>query len=211
MNGLTLGRVLNGKPWQELQLKLVEAYNQPGRYYHNLLHIAAMLNFLESQRRQSHRLELELAVWFHDAVYYPTRGDNEESSAAMASVELRNIHVPDDVILTVNKLIMLTKGHGVSKAKEYHEQIFLDADLMVLAQPWPEYLAYAQAIRKEFGSIRFDYYAKGRSEFLKKFLKRKKLYSHIFWAEDAARENMKKEIKILERSIRENSHISWVL
>src|SRR5688572_17453494 len=47
---------------------LVKAYADPGRYYHNLDHLAAVLAELDAPDEEA-RPRVELAVWFHDAVY----------------------------------------------------------------------------------------------------------------------------------------------
>ena len=45
---------------------LVKAYGAPDRYYHNLDHLASVLAELDAA---GERPALELAAWFHDAVY----------------------------------------------------------------------------------------------------------------------------------------------
>ena len=61
--------------------RLVQAYGEPHRHYHTLTHIVKMLNALrEFGKDLQHHEEVELAIWFHDAVYDPQRTDNEEAS-----------------------------------------------------------------------------------------------------------------------------------
>jgi predicted metal-dependent HD superfamily phosphohydrolase len=59
---------------------IIEAYNKPGRYYHNLDHISHMLSLIPSTH--PHQRELTLATWFHDCVYDPQaqHGENERAS-----------------------------------------------------------------------------------------------------------------------------------
>jgi predicted metal-dependent HD superfamily phosphohydrolase len=57
-------------------------YNEAHRAYHTLTHIDSMLT-LDGRGRIVESDAIELATWFHDAVYDPTRSDNEERSAEM--------------------------------------------------------------------------------------------------------------------------------
>jgi predicted metal-dependent HD superfamily phosphohydrolase len=74
---------------------LVAAYSAPDRHYHNLEHLAEMF-------RVAARLTLitddpsavQLAVWFHDAVYDPRASDNEARSADLAATLLGPVGVP---------------------------------------------------------------------------------------------------------------------
>src|SRR5437763_566250 len=71
-----------GSPVFEL---LAAAYSAPERHYHNLEHleevfrVAARLGTLTDDPGP-----LQLAIWFHDAVYDARAGDNEARSADLA-------------------------------------------------------------------------------------------------------------------------------
>ena len=58
--------------------KLVAAYSAKGRFYHDRGHVEACLRHLETCRGQVAPLpEVELALWFHDAVFQPLSSGNE--------------------------------------------------------------------------------------------------------------------------------------
>src|SRR5215469_15140333 len=68
--------------WYE---KLAHAYGGPHRYYHNQQHIGDCLVEFDHARNLATQPEaVELAIWFHDAVYDPKASDNEEQSAELA-------------------------------------------------------------------------------------------------------------------------------
>ncbi len=67
---------------QSIYRELASLYSQPHRYYHNLHHIAECLAEFDSVRHlASQPVAVELAIWFHDAIYDTRAQDNEERSA----------------------------------------------------------------------------------------------------------------------------------
>ena len=65
--------------------ELAAAYAEPARFYHTLDHVAAVLGTnAELADLARDPAALQLAAWFHDAVYDPRASDNEERSAALA-------------------------------------------------------------------------------------------------------------------------------
>ncbi len=69
---------------------LVSRYADPQRAYHTLDHITDCLRHFDAVRHlAAWPAAVELAIWFHDAIYDPQRGDNETRSAELAEVTLR--------------------------------------------------------------------------------------------------------------------------
>ncbi|RVD62485.1 hypothetical protein EN750_21345, partial [Mesorhizobium sp. M7A.F.Ca.ET.027.03.2.1] len=66
-----------------LKSELLALYRAPGRHYHNLSHIEAMLALAGDCRELlGDPQAIEAAIWFHDAVYDSKAKDNEAQSAA---------------------------------------------------------------------------------------------------------------------------------
>jgi predicted metal-dependent HD superfamily phosphohydrolase len=179
---------------------LVAAYSSPGRVYHTLEHIQAMLQWIESLRDQAHDLAaLQLSVWFHDSVYDPHAADNEEQSAAYAQSTLSHLGLPPSIIQIVARMILSTKTHQAGN-DDVDYQILLDADLAILGAPSAEYENYARAIRKEYSWVAEAAYRTARVKVLQTFLQRSRIYwtEPMFVAlEGQARENMRREIATL--------------
>ena len=70
---------------EALRAELEAAYEEPQRHYHTLEHLGECLALFERHRTHAERpAEVELALWFHDAVYAIGRADNEARSAEWA-------------------------------------------------------------------------------------------------------------------------------
>ena len=71
----------------ELFYRLIYYYEQPGRYYHTLFHIKdCLVKFDEVKRLLEEPDVVELAIWFHDAIYefWTKPNENEQFSASLA-------------------------------------------------------------------------------------------------------------------------------
>jgi predicted metal-dependent HD superfamily phosphohydrolase len=126
--------------------ELQAAYGDPARHYHTGKHIAAMLDgarALDFKDRDAARL----AIFFHDAIYDPARGDNERRSADLLKRKLSGI-LPADRIGRAAAMIEATAGHQATGDPD--TDLVLDLDMAILGQPWPVYEAYAQGVRAEY-------------------------------------------------------------
>lgn len=155
--------------------RLAEAYREPQRHYHTQQHMGECLVELDEASHLAQRLaEVELALWFHDAVYDPQAADNEERSAELAKQFLREGGSADQLAGRVEQLILMTKTHQAQGDAD--GGILLDIDLSILGRAEHRYFEYEQQIRQEYAWVPTPVFAAKRVEILEKFLCRDCLY-----------------------------------
>lgn len=174
----------------------VARYSEPHRAYHTLEHVAHCLDELDAIRSFVSDFDaMELALWYHDAIYDPRAKDNEERSAALAVNMVRNASLPDELGQSVTKFIMATK-HSVVSADG--DALFLvDIDLSILGQAKDRFDEYERQIRKEYEWMSEDAFIAGRSAILKSFLDRSNIYATQFFRdkyEMQARKNIARSL-----------------
>jgi predicted metal-dependent HD superfamily phosphohydrolase len=173
-------------------------YKENTRYYHNWDHIKAMIKGLDNYPEEiNDRLSIELAIWFHDAIYVPLRKDNESRSAKFFYEQL-STYLPIERVRKVMTYIEATKSH--TKTTDRDLQLLLDLDLAILGQPSTVYQNYSKNIREEFGYAPDIFYKIGRKRVLKKFLDLSNIYQTSFFREqleEQARENIRVELESL--------------
>lgn len=173
--------------------ELDAAYDQAHRAYHDLRHVESTLNaylFLADDLGTETGARVVLALVYHDAVYEPRAGDNEERSAAFARRALGTVGIEESDLLEIERLILLTQRHA---ADDPVGALVIDADLAVLQGTPEEYDAYAAAIRREYAFVPEAAYREGRVRVLEGLLGRR-LFTSPLLDEDAARANMTREI-----------------
>jgi predicted metal-dependent HD superfamily phosphohydrolase len=179
---------------------LVAAWSEPHRRYHDLAHLAAVLGLIGRLEGATDPDAVRLAAWYHDAVYEPTRQDNEQVSAQRARAGLRGL-VPDERIAEVERLVLLTAGHDPEPG-DANGAVLCDADLAVLAGPPDAYAAYASAVREEYGHLSDEDFTAGRIAVLESLLALPVLYrtpeAARQWT-DTARANLTAELTLLRR------------
>jgi predicted metal-dependent HD superfamily phosphohydrolase len=82
-------------PDDELYRALIGRYSERHRRYHVVRHLDECFDRLDEARGLADRLsEVELALWFHDAVYEVRNTDNKEQSASWAQVAAERAGLP---------------------------------------------------------------------------------------------------------------------
>ena len=183
--------------WYE---NLTRAYAEPQRHYHNQQHIADCLAEFDSARHLAQQpAAVEFALWFHDAVYEPKAGDNEERSAAMARSCLEASGL-SSLSATVCGLVMATKSHTTETGPD--AALIVDVDLSILGQGERRFAEYEAQIRDEYLSVPRLIFNFKRAGILKSFLARERIYATGFFAakyEQQARRNLERSIGQLKR------------
>ena len=141
--------------------------------------------------------ELQLAAWFHDAIYSPHRHDNELRSAALARLRLRHAGLSRDAREFVAHAVLATAKHDVVDAEIAP---LIDADLAILGANAEPYRRYADAIRDEYAFVPSDRFRSARACFLNTMLGRSEIFrtpiAHARF-EFRARQNLRKELATL--------------
>lgn len=186
----------DGTLWYE---KLTRAYAEPQRHYHSQQHIAECLTEFDGAKHLAQQpVAVELALWFHDAVYDPRAENNEEQSAAMASSCLETGGA-SRLAVTVSDLVMATKLHGTEAGPD--AALMVDVDLSILGQCEQRFAEYEAQIREEYHWVPELIFNSKRAEILERFLVRSRIYATDFFAakyEQKARRNLEGSIQHLK-------------
>jgi predicted metal-dependent HD superfamily phosphohydrolase len=152
--------------WSEVK----NAYMQSHRYYHTLSHLSFMYDELKKCASEIDDIDAMIfALFYHDIIYNPQKGDNEEKSASLATDRLSQLNTPSEFSTQVSTMILKTKNH--EEAESADGNLFLDADLAVLGTEKSKYQAYAKSIRKEYSVYPDFLYKPGRLKVIEHFLK----------------------------------------
>ncbi len=112
---------------------LVARYSEPHRAYHTLEHIEHCLSEFEQVRQLIANPDaVELALWFHDAIYNTRTKDSEARSAELALKAMRSFSLPDRIGQLVASLIMATTHTAIPTDPD--TQLFVDIDLSIFGQ-----------------------------------------------------------------------------
>ena len=172
--------------------KLRAAYGERHRHYHTGEHINQCLAELDSVRHLAHEPdEIELALWFHDAVYVTRSKDNEAKSAKWAIEFLAHNAVDAGRAQRVHALIMATT-HDASP-DDPDARLLIDIDLSILGADQESFDRFEENVRKEYWWVPRPLFRRTRATILQSFLDRSSVYGSAYFRdrlENAARRNL---------------------
>lgn len=121
-----------------------------------------------------HPAEVEMALWFHDAVYDLRATNNESKSAEWAATELAAAGVES---LSVTRVVdhILATGHKALPVGT-DQKLLVDIDLSILGAPRSRFLQYEEQVREEYRWVPMFLYRQKRRGILSEFLAREPLY-----------------------------------
>lgn len=174
-----------------LWIQLSELYGETHRHYHHLGHIASSL--AEFDAAGSNNSLIEGAIWFHDVIYDPKRGDNEAASIAWFLDATASWLDPRSAT-AITRLIEAT-DFRLPLSDEPDCRLMVDIDLSILSASPETYGDYSQAIRREYAHVSDEAFRAGREKVMAGFLERPIYRTEWFIGrEERARENIVREL-----------------
>ena len=183
--------------------QLVAAYSEPQRHYHTLQHLRECMALFDAAAPLARRpAEVELALWFHDAVYDPRAQDNEERSAEWTRGAVRAAGCDPELAERVAALVLSTRHDAAPVTDGPDVELLLDVDLAILGSAPGRFEESSRQIRVEYAHVPEAEYRTGRSRILRGFLARERIYrTDVFHdsLEAKARANLEGALRELER------------
>jgi len=191
-----VGDKRRGAVWRAIFDDVCARYGAAERRYHTLEHVEACLRLLDGVRGRAGDADaIELAIWFHDAVYDSRRSDNEACSARLAEDALGRLGVARGIRERVGSLILATRHDG--RVADADGGLMVDIDLAILGQPAAVFDAYEAGIRFEYEWVAEAAFRAGRAKVLRGFLERPSIYATEYFRgklEEAARGNIMRSL-----------------
>lgn len=201
---------------------LTTLYAQPHRHYHNINHINDCLTELENIPAKlitdTEREIVEVAIWYHDAVYNPYSRKNEINSAALYSQRSYRTAfgkaVYDAIIATGFHTITQTADRMIyiDSGMPLTTQVMLDIDLSGFGKPWNICKRHSENIYMEYPNTSTLEFYQGRIKFLETINARESLYYTDYFKEKyhkQSKENIDVEIKIAKEIIGDYNQVNW--
>jgi predicted metal-dependent HD superfamily phosphohydrolase len=179
--------------------ELIARYSETHRKYHTLQHLNECIAKLEAALELAeHPGEVEIGLWFHDAVYDVKRQDNELQSALWAKSSTLEAGATPQCADRICALVMATQHAARPSSRD--EQLLVDIDLSILGAPQERFDEYELQIRQEYAWVPDGLFHRKRRAILEDFLARPFIYCTSYFRsafEAAARENLRRSISRL--------------
>jgi predicted metal-dependent HD superfamily phosphohydrolase len=175
-------------------------YSEPHRRYHTQQHLAECFEKVQAIiSLAEYPAEVNVGLWFHDAIYDTQRHDNEERSADWARNAARELGASAESAQRIHDLIMFTRHAAAPVGID--AEVLVDADLSILGAPPARFQEYEAQVRDEYGWVPDATFRSGRAKILKEFLGRPHLFCTARFRERyeaQARRNLKHSLENLD-------------
>lgn len=175
---------------------LIARYKEQHRAYHNLRHIEECFDALAPASHLACRLaEVQLALWFHDAIYDPRAVNNEVESAGLAQRSVLLAGLDEEEADRIASIVLATRHED--PAVTLDARLAADVDLAILASPSRRFREYQSSIRAEYSFVPVEEFNRRRREILEGFLSRPAIYQTDWFRERfemSARANIGNEL-----------------
>lgn len=168
-------------------------FSEPSRFYHGWSHLTHCLREFDRAADQMEMPDIvELAIWFHDAVYVPGALDNEQLSADLFRQWAKTSFSPTLVDKVCHFILITMHRHPPENDDTSY---IVDIDLSSFGDQWSDFLQDTRNVRKEQAHIPDSIYYPAHARFLNMLLDRPRIFHTDFFFncyEESARRNIKR-------------------
>jgi predicted metal-dependent HD superfamily phosphohydrolase len=185
-------------PDPRLHDELIARYSEAHRKYHTPQHLEECSKSSMSPRASRAPAEIELALWFHDAIYNVKRHDNEKKSADWARASALDAGTPAEACNRVHALVIATRHKAVPHGSD--AEILVDIDLSILGAVPERFDQYERQVREEYAWVPEFVFRRERKAILKEILARPRIFSSTHFRdryEQQARSNIERSLERL--------------
>jgi predicted metal-dependent HD superfamily phosphohydrolase len=129
----------------------------------------------------NHSAEIEISLWFHDAIYDPRQHDNEKQSARWAVQVAQKIGLSLNIAERLRSLILATRHDAIPETPD--AKTLVDIDLAILGTSEERFDLYERQVRQEYHWVSEDEFCQARRQILNRFLARPVLYNTTYFQE----------------------------
>ena len=170
--------------WEDLRLpehepsvfhEILHRYAEPHRAYHTAQHLQECRESFERARAGAEDPgAVQIALWFHDAVYDTHRSDNEDRSAEWAVRVLAGAGASNVLKDSVRSLIHATT-HGTAPGSR-DAALTADIDLSILGATPARFDEYERQVRREYAWVPEFAFRRARTRILRELQARPRIY-----------------------------------
>lgn len=179
---------------------LLGCYDEPKRHYHTFKHIEFCLSLFDQVRDICANADaVELAIWFHDAVYNFPLLDNEKLSADYF-MRMSEKSLADDLRQNIYQQIVVTDHKP--RPLNQDQQLLVDIDLSSFGRPWEQFLKDGANVRLELAYQDDDVFYQQQIGFMKQLVARVNFYYTPWFQnkfEHTARANLSRYLESLSQ------------
>lgn len=187
---------------RRLYADLVEYYGQAHRRYHTFEHIRHCLRQVDRiPDDYADRDAVELAIWFHDAIYEIGDPMNERNSEQWFRSQAAD-DLPEAMVEQVSRLILATEHQR--PPEQIDACYVVDIDLSSFGLPHDEFIVDSQLVRDEATHLSDDEFFAGQRKFLGALLQRQRVYQTDLFNriyEEQARSNIRSTLEKIDRHL----------
>ncbi|PZV07265.1 MAG: N-methyl-D-aspartate receptor NMDAR2C subunit [Leptolyngbya sp.] len=180
---------------------LCDRYSEPHRAYHTLQHLGECLSWADwAVDLAENPTAVELALWFHDAVYDPRRADNEARSADLAVQTLEGAGGENSLQQSVHAMILATQHAAAPTTLDM--RLVVDIDLAILGAAGDRFAQYEAQIRQEYLWVPGPVFCQRRAEMLQGWLNRPTIFTVDCFRErleHQAQQNLRRSLTLLKQ------------